>query len=69
MCMVQPGSATVNSKSNSAVPACTRAARCCPGTGFSTRTGTSSTPSAAVAVTGSLLSPSPAITTATGSPV
>ena len=72
MYIVQPGSASVNSKPNSTAngavsPHTTRAARRRPGTAASTRTATSTAPSPAGALTGSgVLSPSPSIRTEAG---
>ena len=44
MNIVQPGSATVKVNGVVVWPAITRAARCSPGTGLTTSTGTSATP-------------------------
>src|SRR6185503_1717360 len=70
MCIVQPGSATVNSNGVCASPASTRADRCSPTTGRETATGTSTVPSAASATTGAgVVRPSPSTRTSAAPPV
>src|SRR6185369_10869897 len=70
MCIVQPGSATVNTNGVSASPASTRADRCSPTTGRETATGTSTVPSAASTTTGvGEVRPSPSTRTSTAPPV
>src|SRR6476659_6196617 len=69
MCIVQPGSATVNSNGVCASPASTRADRCSPTTGRETATGTSTVPSAASATTGAgVVRPSPSPRTSAAPP-
>ena len=69
MYIVQPGSATVNTKGVSASPANTRACRCSPTTGRETATGTSIVPAPAAIAAVGVVRPSPSTRTSNAPPV